>query len=469
MMMSRRFEIPVLMVTDVLTMCVAWTLYYLFRVRSGLLIVSAEPDFVLPMIVVTLFWVLLFFVVGLYRPWYAASRFDEVALLFKTLVLGSIILFFAVFIDDEGTPPGTNSRLLIAVYWGFTFVSVVSGRMLLRSIQRQLLIAGIGAHNTVIVGSQARSRELFEEVSKYPGLGYRVLGAVRLEKPERKKARSRENELKILGALDDLAPIIKRHEVREVLIALDSKDHNRLLDIVARCVGHPVGLKIVPDLYDIISGQARTNQIYGFPLIEISPLHMPPWEEAAKRLLDLGVSALVLILGTPVWLIIAGAIKLDSHGPVLYKQERVGKDGAHFNIIKFRSMVSDAERAGPQWAGKRDPRVTRVGWILRKLHLDEFPQMWNVLAGHMSLVGPRPERPVFVEKLSREIPLYPRRLKVRPGVTGWAQVKHVYDESIEDVRKKVQYDLFYIENMSLRMDLKILFNTVSHMLLGKGR
>jgi exopolysaccharide biosynthesis polyprenyl glycosylphosphotransferase len=336
-------------------------------------------------------------------------------------------------------------------------------------MQRRMLIAGIGAHNTLIVGSAVRSRELFEEVSKYPALGYRVLGSVRIDRMEKKKSGGRDRDLQVLGTLDDLSAIIQREAIREVLIALDSKDHDRLLDIIARCSSHPVGLKIVPDLYDIISGQARTNQIYGFPLIDISPVIMPPWEEATKRLLDVGVSAIALVVGLPLWVLIGIAIKIESAGPVLYKQERVGKDGERYNIIKFRSMVEDAERAGPQWAHRRDKRVTKVGWLLRKLHLDEIPQFWNVLSGHMSLVGPRPERPVFVEQLSREIPLYPRRLKVRPGITGWAQVKHKYDESIDDVRKKVQYDLFYIENMSLRMDLKIIFSTVSHMLLGRGR
>jgi len=292
---------------------------------------------------------------------------------------------------------------------------------------------------------------------------------VRIDKVDKKRVATRERGLKTLGSLEDLSALIRQNEVREVLIALDSKDHARLLDIIARCSGHPVGLKIVPDLYDIISGQARTNQIYGFPLIEISPVLMPAWEEATKRLIDVTVAAVALLAGLPIWLLVAVAIKIETPGPVLYKQERVGKDGEHFNIIKFRSMVADAERAGPQWAHKRDPRITRIGWLLRKLHLDEIPQLWNVLAGHMSLVGPRPERPMFVDELSREIPLYPRRLKVRPGITGWAQVKHKYDESIDDVRKKVKYDLFYIENMSLRMDMKILFNTVSHIFLGKGR
>jgi lipopolysaccharide/colanic/teichoic acid biosynthesis glycosyltransferase len=161
-------------------------------------------------------------------------------------------------------------------------------------------------------------------------------------------------------------------------------------------------------------------------------------------------------------------IKLESVGPVLYRQERVGKKGKLFDILKFRSMRNDAEAGGPQWANKKDTRVTGVGKWIRRLHLDEIPQMWNVLKGDMSLVGPRPERPFFVEQLTQEIPLYKRRLNVRPGVTGWAQVKHKYDESIEDVRKKVQYDLFYIENMSLRMDFKIVLSTISHILLGRG-
>ena len=224
----------------------------------------------------------------------------------------------------------------------------------------------------------------------------------------------------------------------------------------------------MPDLYDIISGQARTNQIYGFPLIEVTPQIMAPWEEATKRMIDILVSSLILIVGSPLWVLVAILIKLDSAGPVLYKQERVGKDGTRFNLVKFRSMYQNAEKSGPQWAGKQDPRITRVGKVMRKLHLDEIPQMSNVLKGEMSLIGPRPERPMFVEQLSKEIPMYPRRLKVRPGITGWAQVKHKYDESIDDVRRKVQYDLFYIENISLRMDFKIILSTIQHMLLGRG-
>jgi len=464
--MSNRREILVLFITDLITVSAGWTLYFMFRISSGLFDLSAEPDFWAPMVAVSVFWLLLFFVVGLYRPWYAASRFDELALLFKTVLVGSMILFFAVFLDDAGKPTGTNSRLLIAVYWEDVLIMVSAGRMVLRSVQRRMLIAGIGVHNTLIVGSSARSRDLCGEVEKYPALGYRIVGFVGLD---RRRAGQRYRTIPVMGGIDDLTGVIEREDVREVLVALDSADHDRLLDIIGKCNGHKVSIKIMPDLYDIISGQARTNQIYGFPLIEITPQLMPPWEEATKRLIDVVVSALVLIAGLPLWLLVAFIIKLDSRGPVLYRQDRVGKDGAPFNIVKFRSMQKNAEQQGPQWAGHRDPRVTRCGKILRQLHLDEIPQMVNVLKGDMSLIGPRPERPVFVQRLSQEIPLYQRRLKVRPGITGWAQVKQKYDETIDDVKKKVQYDLFYIENMSLRMDFKILLNTAYHVLLGRGR
>ena len=230
-----------------------------------------------------------------------------------------------------------------------------------------------------------------------------------------------------------------------------------------------MGLKIVPDLYEILSGQARTSQIYGMPLIDIMPELMPEWEKKLKRLLDVIASFIILIITLPVIIIAAIAIKLESKGPIFFKQERSGMNGAKFRIIKFRSMYEDAEKhTGPIWSSKDDPRVTRVGKIIRRVRIDELPQMINVLKGEMSLVGPRPERPFFVEKLAQEIPYYKRRLKVRPGITGWAQVKHKYDESVEDVKIKLRYDLFYIENMSLRMDFKIIVRTIFVVLFGQG-
>jgi len=451
---------------DILTINLAWTVYYLFRVKSGLLVYVAEPDFLLPMAAICVYWIVLFFLFGLYRSWYAKSRFDEIATIFRASLFGVLVLFFVIFLDDHGVGGPAYARLLILVYWLLILGFVGGGRILLHTMHRRLLVAGIGARNAIIVGMEPRASKLYDDVQLYPALGYRVVGFVPVL-PEHEAGSYRG--IPVVGSVESLPDVIENLAIRDVLIALDSTDHDRLLSVISACNGRDVSMKIIPDLYDIISGQARTNQIYGFPLIEISPQLMQPWENLIKRTMDIALSFIILSVGFPVWLLVAIAIKLDSAGPVFYLQERVGKDEKLFRVIKFRSMHEGAEKSsGPVWANKEDPRVTRIGRIMRRWRIDEVPQFINVLDGDMSLIGPRPERPYFVEQLSREIPLYKRRLKVRPGITGWAQVKHKYDENVEDVRKKVEYDLYYIENMSLRMDFKIFLNTIAVVLMGKG-
>ena len=463
--MSKTLEKIIVLCIDVLMLVLSWVIYYFIRVESGLFQYYTKPEFLLPMFVITVYWLILFWFFGLYQSWYAKSRLDELITIFKTVTFGVLALFFAIFIDDISTNSPANSRLLILIYWFIVLSFVSVGRLSVRTFQRKLLEAGIGARNTIIVGFNEKGREIFDLILKYPALGYKVVGFVRTDKRKGGEYKG----VKVLGTADKINEIIRENEVKEVIFALESSEHDKLLELIGKCK-EDVNFKIVPDLYDAISGQARTNQIYGFPLIEIMPEIMQPWERVVKRLIDIVVSLIVLGLGLPLWVLIAILIKIDSRGPVIYKQERVGKDGKIFTLYKFRSMYENAEAlTGPTWATKNDPRVTRVGKILRKLHLDEIPQFINVLKGDMSLIGPRPERPVFVEKLSKEIPLYRRRLKVKPGITGWAQVKYKYDESIEDVKKKLQYDLFYIENMSLRMDLKIIAYTILHILSGKGQ
>jgi exopolysaccharide biosynthesis polyprenyl glycosylphosphotransferase len=464
--MSRRLRLSEGAI-DFLTLNLAWSVYYLVRIRSGIVSTTINPDFLVPMLVVWIYWVFVFFVFGLYQRWYAKSRFDEIATLFRATLFGVLLLFFIIFIDDRDVAGPIASRFLILVYWMLIFGFAGGGRILLHTTVRRLLIAGYGTRNTIIVGDGPRAKKLYEDVRHYPALGHRIVGFVPVGADD---AAESHMGIPVVGTVANLSEVIVSMEVNDVLIALDSTDHDRLLSVIAACNGQDVGIKIIPDLYDIISGQARTNQIYGFPLIEISPQLMQPWERLVKRTIDIAVSFVVLALGFPVWLLVALAIKLDSRGPVFYTQERVGRDERLFKVIKFRSMGEEAEASsGPVWADREDPRITRVGWLLRRARIDEVPQFINVLDGDMSLVGPRPERPFFVEQLSKEIPLYKRRLKVRPGITGWAQVKHKYDESVDDVRKKVEYDLYYIENMSLRMDFKIFLNTIAVVLLGKGR
>ncbi|BDQ04198.1 undecaprenyl-phosphate glucose phosphotransferase [Ignavibacterium sp.] len=464
--MSKKLEKFLLVFTDFIMINLAFIVYFALRVQSGLFDLVIMPEFFLPMIALYFYWLLIFTFVGMYRSWFAASRFDEISTLFKATFVGIFILFFIIFLDDYLNNVSSSTRILIFIYWALLVAFVGTGRVVIRSIQRNLLIKGFGRRNALIVGFNERAFEVLDTLFKAPALGIDVKAFVTIKDEHLNKS---YNNIKVESNLNSLAEIINKYNVQEIILALEKDEHDSLVDIISLCSDKNIKIKIVPDLYEILSGQARTSQIYGMPLIDIMPELMPEWERKLKRLLDIVVSIIILLVSLPVTLITALAIKLDSEGPVFFTQERMGMNGKIFKMIKFRSMRKDAEKlTGPVWSQKNDPRVTRVGKIIRKLRIDEIPQFINVLKGDMSVVGPRPERPYFVEKLSQEIPYYKRRLKVRPGITGWAQVKHKYDESIEDVKIKLRYDLFYIENMSIRMDLKILFRTIFVVLFGKG-
>ncbi len=464
--MNKNFEKPLILSTDFITINLSGIIFFMLRVKTGWFDMLIMPELFIPVLIIYFYWLVIFTFVGMYRTWFAASRFDEISTLFKASFVGIFILFFAIFLDDyvHGVQAGT--RILIFIYWGIFFVLVSAGRLLIRSFQRKLLINGVGRRNALIVGFNEKGKEVHDKIMEHRALGIDVKGYVALNNGYEKQS---YKDAAVLGSVKQIANLIDETSSKEVILALERDDHEMLIDIITKCEPKNVGMKIVPDLYDILSGQARTSQIYGIPLIDIMPQLMPEWEKRLKRILDVIVSLIILIISFPIIAIASLAIKLDSKGPVFFKQERCGLNNKTFKIIKFRSMVHDAEKmTGPVWSQKDDPRITRIGNIIRKLRIDEIPQMINVLKGEMSLVGPRPERPFFVEKLSEQIPYYKRRLKVRPGITGWAQVKHKYDESIEDVKVKLRYDLFYIENMSLRMDFKILFRTVFVVLFARG-
>jgi exopolysaccharide biosynthesis polyprenyl glycosylphosphotransferase len=464
--MNKSSEKILIITTDFLTINLSFILYFYFRVELGLFDLIILPEFFLPLLAIYFYWLIIFTFVGMYRTWFASSRFDELSTLFKASFVGIFILFFLIFLDDYLHGIDSPTRILIFIYWAVFLVLVSSGRLFIRSLQRRLLIKGFGRRNAFIVGYNSKSIEVHNEILKHPALGLDVVGYVAVKNENVGKSHKNIN---VLASVSQVQSKIDEFNVKEVIIALEKEDHDVLVEIISKCDSKNVGMKIVPDLYEILSGQARTSQIYGMPLIDIMPQLMPEWEKRLKRVMDIFVSFIILIITMPACLITTIAIKLESPGPILFTQERCGLNGRLFKIYKFRSMRQDAEKhTGPVWSQKDDPRITKVGKFIRKVRIDEIPQMFNVLKGEMSIVGPRPERPFFVEKLSEEIPYYKRRLKVRPGITGWAQVKHKYDESIEDVKIKLRYDLFYIENMSLRMDFKIIFRTIFVVLFGKG-
>ena len=464
--MNKKLERFLIVFIDFVSINLAISSYFYFRVETGWFSLLTEPDFLLTMLALYVYWFIVFTFVGMYRTWFASSRFDELFTLFKATFYGIIFLFIAIYYDDVVHGVTSNNRLLIFIYWMLLLFSVGSGRLIIRSIQRNLLIKGIGRQKAVIVGFNPKANNIHKTIYKYKGLGIDITAYVDVDEQNIGAAFM---DVKVIDTVKNIGDVIDQTKAHHVILALDKHEDDILFDVIDKCDNKNVTLKIVPDLYEIISGQARTSQIYGFPLIDIMPQLMPEWEKKVKRSLDMLVSFLLLTVTLPISLITVVLIKIDSPGPVFFKQERVGYKGKKFDVIKFRSMVKDAEKqSGPVWSTKNDPRITRVGRVIRKVRIDEIPQMINVLRGEMSLVGPRPEREYFVEQLSEEIPLYKRRLSVRPGITGWAQVKHKYDESIEDVKTKLRYDLFYIENMSLRMDMKILFRTIFIVLFGKG-
>ncbi len=469
--MSRTVEFIALIVTD--TIAVAVSCFVFLRIRFpdsfnvlGFENSDGEPIYPLyAWILLSLFWIVMLLLAGMYRERHASSRIDESVSLIKVVTVGSLIVFFTVFILPQD--PG-GSLSIFAIYWASVLGLIVSGRILVRSVQKALILRGHGTHRALVVGWTDQVERLYQDVAKYPAAGLQIVGAVRLDQNGLASSNGHDTQQQEPAhAIEQLPDLIDELLVRDVLIALGSEDHKELAEVLRLCDGKNVTLKIVPDFYSVIGGMARTEHIYGLPLIEVLPIPMPAWEQYTKRLIDLIVALLILVIGLPLWIGIIIAIATSSEGGAIYRQKRVGRKGRTFTMYKFRTMRQDAEaQTGPVWASKDDPRYTPVGGWLRRTRLDEIPQLLNVLRGDMSLVGPRPERPYFVEKLIGKVPLYNRRHRIKPGITGWAQVMWHYDSSLEDVQQKVKYDLYYIENMSLRLDLKILFRTFRAVISG---
>ena len=274
-------------------------------------------------------------------------------------------------------------------------------------------------------------------------------------------------DIQKLGNETEISKIMKTEKITDVIIALDMPKPERIMNSIIEINGAPVSTKILPDMYEVVTGLARTTQLVGVPLIDININIDTFYTRVLKRTLDITIAFIGILVCTPIWLLIGLFIKLDSKGPIFYFQSKLGKKEKYFNIIKFRSMIYNAESdTGPIWSNSKDIRITRVGKILRRLHIDETPQLLNILRGDMSVVGPRPERPFFVKKLKETYPFYGRRLKIRPGVTGWAQINQPFDTTIKDVHQKLKYDFYYIENLNLRLDFNIIFRTIWVVLRG---
>lgn len=399
---------------------------------------------------------IVFFLYRLYHPRSGLSRVD----LFYSILSGvSIALVLATtlsYLITQGEVLLTRGAIFYS--WVLTVILVGLGRLAVARLQTAMRARH--PERLLLVGTGEVARMILQKTIQSPHLGYRVVGFVDGHSPAREVA-----GVPVLGSRVDLCDIITREAVQEVIIALPEASHEELLDMIQACETAHASVRIFPDLFQIIASELSIGDLDGLPLLSVRDVALRGWKLSVKRAMDVLVSGIGMIFLSPFFLLLALLIKLDSPGPVFYTQVRVGLDGKAFPMLKFRSMRQDAERAtGPVWTTENDPRRTRIGAILRRLNLDEFPQLINVLLGDMSLVGPRPERPVFVEQFKQVVPRYMERHKEKAGMTGWAQVNGLRGDT--SIIERTKYDLYYIENWSLLFDIKIIVRTFLNVFRG---
>ena len=472
-MMDRRVLVAWYVLADLVSGATAWTLFYLYRkavlepVKFGYAVpVDFDANYFKGLVLVPLFWFGLYTMMGGYREIHRRYRTMELGQTLLVSFLGVVVIFFVLLLDDEVADYKDYYRsflVLFGLHFGLNFLL----RFLLTSRTVHLVHRRRIGFNTILVGGNESALAIHAEIEGLPkSPGNRFVGFVNVNGGDQLLTSVR---LPRLGKWNELRQVIGQHAVEEAIIAVDSSEHAHISRIINELEGTGVRIKIIPDMYDILAGSVKMTSIFGAPLIEVNPLIMPAWQFSVKRAMDIAVSGLALILLTPVYLLLAIGVKLSSPGPVFFTQERIGKHGRPFWIVKFRSMYCGAEQNGPQLSSSSDARITTFGRWMRKTRMDELPQFWNVLKGDMSLVGPRPERQHFIDAIMKVAPHYRHLHKVRPGITSWGQVKFGYAENVDQMVRRLKYDVLYIENMSIAMDLKILAYTILIVLKGDGK
>jgi Undecaprenyl-phosphate glucose phosphotransferase len=451
-----------MLVTDLLLVGLCWLLAYWLRFYvAGPPLPYADrgpvADYLLMLLPILLVWSASFRAFGLYRPRRIGSHLSEAVDIAKASTMGVLVLVALMTFFFRGYD---YSRVVIVYFWLLSIGVVWFSRAAFREALRFARRRGYNQRFAVVVGDGELAATVVQRMEGRRDVGIQVLGVVGDEKDDTGGVRR-------LGGYADLRAVLDAHTVDHVILALAHEDYGRLAGLLDAVGDEPVTIHVVPDLLRFASLRGGIEQFEGMPFIHLRESPLYGWNRLAKRVFDFLFSATVLAVIWPVLLLLAAAVKVSSRGPVFYRQERMGLDGRRFEMLKFRTMDADAEvRSGPVWARPSDQRRTGLGAFLRRLSLDELPQFWNVLRGDMSVVGPRPERPVFVERFRQTVPGYMLRHKVKSGITGWAQVNGLRGNT--SLEKRIQYDIEYIERWSVWLDFKIIAMTVVRVLVDRN-
>ena len=429
--------------------------------------VNQDQNLYLGLLLIPIAWIILYTLSGYYNHIFRRSRLKELEFTFNQTFIGVTVIFFSLLLDDS-----INSYIDYYESVGVLFVLHFSSTLLFRLIVSTQTIHNIKnrvwGYPTIIVGCGNRALDLFNELqSQKKSEGFFIRGFVKIA--ETCSDKFSENT-SLLGNWTDLPKLIKQHHIEDIILCPEPSENQQVTEIIDCIQNENVHLKIIPDHFSLVLGMVKMNNILGTMLVEVDFEVMPTWQKIVKRAIDIIVSMVAITVLLPVFLVIGILIKIDSEGPIIFKQERIGYKGKTFQILKFRSMKNNAEGQGtPKLSHDQDDRRTKIGIFLRQTRLDELPQFVNVLLGQMSLVGPRPERSYFIDQIVAISPIYRRLHRIKPGITSWGQIKYGYASNVNEMVDRMKYDILYLENMSLGLDFKIMAYTALIMVQGRGK